>query len=48
MLLVDGVPDPHLARLVRRGDIESTGTVLGHVDLEMSEGEGRESCEETD
>ena len=36
VLLVDGVPDPHLARLVRRGDIEATGTVLGHVHLEMT------------
>ena len=35
MLLVDGVPDPHLAGLVRGGDIESTRTVLGHVDLEI-------------
>ena len=34
VLLVNGVPDPHLPGLVRRGDIESTGTVLGHIDLE--------------
>ena len=36
VLLVDGVPDPHLPGLIRGGDIESTGTVLGHIDLEIS------------
>ena len=33
VLLVDGVPDPNLARLVRRGDVEPARAVLGHVDL---------------
>ena len=36
VLLVDGVPDPHLAGLVGGGDIEAARTVLGHIDLEMS------------
>ena len=36
VLLVDGVPDPDLAGLISGGDIESTGTVLGHIDLEIS------------
>ena len=35
VLLVDGVPDPHLPGLVSGGDIESTRTVFGDVDLEM-------------
>ena len=35
VLLVDGVPDPHLPGLIRGGDIESTGTVLGHIDLRI-------------
>ena len=48
VLLVDGVPDPHLSRLVRGGDIESTGAVLGHIDLEISVRERRQSCEEAE
>ena len=46
VLLVDGVPDPHLPGLVSGGDIESTRTVLGHVDLEILGGEPSQSWEE--
>ena len=35
VLLVDGVPDPDLAGLISGGDVESTRTVFGDVDLEM-------------
>ena len=35
VLLVNGVPDPDLAGLISGGDIESTRTVFGDVDLEM-------------
>ena len=33
VFLVDSVPDPDLAALVRAGDVEPAGAVLGHVDL---------------
>ena len=46
VLLVDGVPDPHLTRLVRRGDVEATGTVLGDIHLEITLSQTREPCQE--
>ena len=33
VLLVDRVPDPHLAALVGAGNVEPAGTVLGNIDL---------------
>ena len=34
VLLVNGVPDPHLAALVSTGDVEPTGTVFCYIHLE--------------